>query len=162
MLSESDRYQLSKMSNEFVDKTEQIRESKHSGPLRENMLALLRIKKENPGLSKKDLEPLVLSECHFLFYEYMELYNLLLKEDMDPAILFQLLDVLRDIEDGKCDQMEGSVRVGTLLKEIYIDHKLSETRKRDALYPTSEPVKPKSIHWKDYKEKKEKKEKILP
>ena len=153
MVGESDRYQLSKMSNEFVDKTEQIRESKHSGPLRENILALLRIKKENPGLSKVELEPLVLAECHFLFYEYMELYNLLLKEDMDPAILFQLLDVLRDIEDGKCDQTEGSVRVGTLLKEIYIDHKLSETRKRDALYPTSEPVKPKSIHWKDYKEK---------
>jgi len=151
MLSESDRYQLSKMSNEFVDKTEQIRESKHSGPLRENILALLPIKKENPGLSKVELEPLVLSECHFLFYEYMELYNLLLKEDMDPAILFQLLDVLRDIEEGKCDQMEGSVRVGTLLKEIYIDHKVAETRKRDALYPTSEPVKPKSIHWKDYK-----------
>jgi hypothetical protein len=153
MLSESDRFQLSKMSNEFVDKTEQIRESKHSGPLRENILALLRIKKENPGLSKVELEPLVLAECHFLFYEYMELYNLLLKEDMDPAILFQLLDVLRDIEEGKCDQMEGSVRVGTLLKEIYIDHKVAETRKRDALYPTSEPVKPKTIHWKDYKEK---------
>ena len=156
MLSESDRYQLSKMSNEFVDKTEQIRESKNSGPLRENILNLLRIKKENPTLTKAELEPLILAECHFLFYQYMELYNLLLKEDMDPAILFQLLDVLKDIEDGKCDQTEGSVRVGTLLKEIYIDHKLSETRKRDALYSTPEPMQPKTIHWKDYKENKEK------
>jgi len=152
MLSESDRYQLSKMSNEFVDKTEQIRESKNSSKLRENIVNFLRIKKENPGLSKKDLEPLILAECHFLFYEYMELYNLLLKEDMEPTILFQLLDVLKDIEDGLCDQTEGSVRVGTLLKEIYIDQKLSETRKRDALYST-EPIKPKDIHWKDYKKK---------
>ena len=153
MLSESDRYQLSKMKEHFVDKTDQIRESKHSGPLRENILSLLRIKKENPGLAKADLEPLILAECHFLFYEYMELYNLLLKEDMDPSILFQLLDVLKDIEDGKCDQTEGSVRVGTLLKEIYIDHKLSETRKRDELYSTPEPMKPKAIHWKEYKKK---------
>jgi hypothetical protein len=152
MLSESDRYQLSKMSNEFVDKTEEIRASKNSSKLRENIIHLLRIKQENPGLSKKDLEPLILAECHFLFYEYMELYNLLLKEDMDPSILFQLLDVLKDIEDGKCDQTEGSVRVGTLLKEIYIDQKLAETRKRDALYST-EPIKPKAIHWKDYKKK---------
>jgi hypothetical protein len=152
MLSESDRYQLSKMSNEFVDKTEEIRASKNSSKLRENIISLLRIKKENPGLSKKDIEPLILAECHFLFYEYMELYNLLLKEDMDPSILFQLLDVLKDIEDGKCDQTEGSVRVGTLLKEIYIDQKLAETRKRDALYST-EPIKPKDIHWKDYKKK---------
>lgn len=152
MLSESDRYQLSKMSNEFVDKTEEIRASKNSSKLRENIIHLLRIKQENPGLSKKDLEPLILTECHFLFYEYMELYNLLLKEDMDPTILFQLLDVLKDIEDGKCDQTEGSVRVGTLLKEIYIDQKLAETRKRDALYST-EPIKPKAIHWKDYKKK---------
>ena len=97
MLSESDRYQLSKMSNEFVDKTEEIRASKNSSKLRENIIHLLRIKQENPGLSKKDLEPLILSECHFLFYEYMELYNLLLKEDMDPTIIFQLLDVLKDI-----------------------------------------------------------------
>ena len=140
------------MSNEFVDKTEEIRASKNSSKLRENIIHLLRIKQENPGLSKKDLEPLILAECHFLFYEYMELYNLLLKEDMDPTILFQLLDVLKDIEDGKCDQTEGSVRVGTLLKEIYIDQKLAETRKRDALYST-EPIKPKAIHWKDYKKK---------
>jgi len=156
MLSESDRYQLSKMSNEFVDKTEQIRASKNSIKLRENIIAFLRIKKENPGLPKADLEPLILAECHFLFYEYMELYNLLLKEDMDPSILFQLLDVLKDIEDGLCDQTEGSVRVGTLLKEIYIDQKLAETRKRDALYASPEPMKPKAIHWKDYKENKEK------
>ena len=155
MLSQSDRYQLSKMmeQNQFVDQTEHIRESKHSGKLRENIISFLRIKKENPGLDKKDLEPLVLAECHFLFYEYMELYNLLLKEDMEPSILFQLLDVLKDIEDGVCDQTEGSVRVGTLLKEIYIDHKLTETRKRDELYPSPEPVKPKAIHWKEYKKK---------
>jgi hypothetical protein len=153
MLSQSDRYQLSKMTDQFVDKTEQIRASKNSTKLRENILALLRIKQENPTLEKKDLEPLVLAECHFLFYEYMELYNMLLKEDMDTAILFQLLDVLKDIEDGKCDQTEGSVRVGTLLKEIYIDGKLAETRKRDAMYATPEPMKPKAIHWTDYKKK---------
>jgi len=153
MLSQSDRYQLSKMmdQNQFVDKTDQIRESKHSGKLRENIITFLRIKKENPGLDKQTLEPLVLADCHFLFYEYMELYNLLWKEDMDSTILFKLLDVLKDIEDGKCDQTEGSVRVGTLLKEIYIDSKLAETKKRDEQYASPEPVKPKVINWKDYK-----------
>jgi hypothetical protein len=47
MLSQSDKYQLSKMmeKNQFVDKTEQIRELKHSGKLRENIVAFLRIKK---------------------------------------------------------------------------------------------------------------------
>jgi hypothetical protein len=70
---------------------------------------------------------------------------------MEPSILFQLLDVLRDIEDGKCDQTEGSVRVGTLLKEIYIDSKLAETRKRDEQYASPEPIKPKVISWKNYK-----------
>ena len=152
MLSQSDRYQLSKMTDQFVDKTEEIRASKNSTKLRENIIALLRIKKENPGVDKKELEPLVLAECHFLFYEYMELYNMLLKEDMDTTILFKLLDVLKDIEDGKCDQTEGSVQVGTLLKEIYIDGKLAETRKRDAQF-SSKPITPKAIHWKDYKEK---------
>jgi hypothetical protein len=153
MLSDSDRYQLSKMmeQNNVVDKTDQIRESKHSGKLKENIESLLRIKKENPTLDKNQLEPLVLAECYFLFAEYMELYNLLMKEGMDFNILFQLLDVLKEIEDGKCDQQEGSFKVGTLLKEIYIDSKLAETKKRDALYKSEPILEPKVINWLEYK-----------
>ena len=35
-------------------------------------------------------------------------------------ILFQFIDVLNKIEDGKMDQHEGSYEVGLLLKKIYV------------------------------------------
>ena len=45
-------------------------------------------------------------------------------------ILLQLINVLHYIEDGAVDQHEGSVMVGKLLKEIYID---GAVRKADKL-----------------------------
>jgi hypothetical protein len=150
MLSENDAFQLSKMSHEFVDNTVSIRNLKQSVKLKENIQSFLRIKQEHPDVSKEELEPYILKECHYLFYEHLELYNLLFKKDMDLTIMMKLLDVLTDIEEEKCNQHEGSVKVGTLLKEMYIDCKLSETKQRDELYQTKQ-VAPITISWKEYK-----------
>ena len=84
-------------------------------------------------------------QCSFLFYNYLELYNILFKE-IDTTIVYKLLNVLEGIEQGTYDQHEGSVVVGTLLKEIYIDSRLSETKHEE-----KEMMKPIDIHWKDYK-----------
>ena len=62
MLSESDAFQLSKMSHEFVDNTMSIRNLKQSVKLKENINAFLRIKQEHPTLSKEELEPYILKE----------------------------------------------------------------------------------------------------
>jgi len=149
MLSQSDRFQLQKMmeQNNVVDKTDQIREMKHSGEIKKNVEFILKTKKDNPTLSKKELEEIILPQHSFLFYNYMELYNILFKE-IDTTIVYQLLTVLEGIEKGTYDQQEGSVVVGTLLKEIYIDSKLAETKGEEKV-----SMKPKEIHWKDYKKK---------
>ena len=149
MLSENDRFQLKKMMEQHnvEDKTEKIREMKHSGEIKQNVEFILKIKRENPKLSKKELEELILPECSFLFYNYMELYNILFKE-IDSAIIYKLLSVLEGIEQGTYDQQEGSVVVGTLLKEIYIDSRLAETKLEEKVV-----MKPKEIQWKDYKKK---------
>ena len=149
MLSENDRFQLKKMMEQHnaEDKTEKIREMKHSGEIKQNVEFILKTKRENPTLSKKELEELILPECSFLFYNYMELYNILFKE-IDTAIIYKLLSVLEGIEQGTYDQQEGSVVVGTLLKEIYIDSRLAETKLEEKVV-----MKPKEIQWKDYKKK---------
>ena len=36
-------------------------------------------------------------------------------------MLNNFISCLKEIEDGKVDQNEASVKVGTILKEIYID-----------------------------------------
>ena len=86
-------------------------------------------------------------QCSFLFYNYLEVYNILFKE-IDTTIVYTLLDVLEGIERGTYDQQEGSVVVGTLLKEIYIDSRLAETKQTEKVV-----MKPKEIQWKDYKKK---------
>ena len=80
----------------------------------------------------------------------MQLYNTILKENIDLTIMFKLINILREIENGNYDQHEGSYEVGKLLKTIYIDGTLKDIQKRDEenkiVYK-----EPKSIQWSEYK-----------
>ena len=156
MLSENDKVQLREMieKNNVVDKTDQIRELKHSANIRQDILALLQLKQEHADLLRTDkeaFEKISVQKCHFLFFHYMELYNMILKESMDLAIFDRLLEVLGRIERHEIDQHEGSVLVGTFLKEIYIDGKLAESKRLDELYPSTPKVEPKKISWSEFK-----------
>jgi hypothetical protein len=156
MFSENDKFQLRQMiqQNNVVDKTDQIRELKHSVEIRKSIETLIRLKTEYADLLKTDkekFEEMSVRECRFLFFNYMELYNIILKETMDPSILSTLLDVLGRIESGELDQHEGSFLVGKQLKEIYIDSKLAETKRLDELYPQQVQMAPKPISWKEFK-----------
>jgi hypothetical protein len=43
-----------------------------------------------------------------------------------------MIQILRDIEDGKLDQHEGSFEVGKILKSIYVDSALKRAENLDA------------------------------
>ena len=69
-------------------------------------------------------------------------------------ILFQFLDVLGKIEDGKLDQHDGSFEVGTLLKKIYVDSALRKAEKLNAETDNMEPEYKGAqveISWKQFK-----------
>jgi hypothetical protein len=156
MFSDNDKVQLRQMieKNNVVDKTEQIRELKHSAKIREDIIALIQLKKDYAELlqtDKESFEKISVQKCRFLFFHYMELYNLILKESMDLKILDKLIDVLGRIENNELDQHEGSFLVGTYLKEIYIDGKLAESKRADELYPSVPRVDPKKIAWSEFK-----------
>jgi hypothetical protein len=156
MFSDNDKVQLRQMieKNNVVDKTEQIRELKHSAKIREDIIALIQLKKDYAELlrtDKESFEKISVQKCRFLFFHYMELYNLILKESMDLKILDKLIDVLGRIENNELDQHEGSFLVGTYLKEIYIDGKLAESKRTDELYPSVPRVDPKKIAWSEFK-----------
>ena len=117
-------------SSKFVDMTENIRDVKHSALLRTAIAHMIAFKRDNAELlttNKVLFEERLMKENGFLFMNYMELYNLLLKHDMNMSIMNQLLSCLESIEVGECDQTEASVRVGTLLKSIYIDSVVKDT-----------------------------------
>ena len=71
--------------------------------------------------------------------------------------LTKLLIVLKLIEDGKVDQNEGSVMVGKVLKELYVDSALKQSKHLDEKYEKENLTEinlqkdTKPISWKEYK-----------
>jgi hypothetical protein len=154
-MDEKQRLHLQKMiaANNVEDQTESIRRLKHSGILRNdlNNMVLIKAKYRNDP-EKIHLESM--NECNFLFTYYTDIYNKVRKDEIDIHILYQFLDVLKKIEDGKLDQHEGSFQVGTLLKKLYVDSALKKAEKLDEENKNSkeEPSKPSvKINWKQFK-----------
>ena len=129
-MNQTEKLQLQKMitENNVEDQTELIRQLKHSVVLREDVNNLLLIKSNFTDPDEINLEGMV--TCNFLFTYYTDIYNKIRKDEIDYAILFKFLDVLKKVEDGAVDQHEASYEVGTLLKKLYVD---SAVRKADKL-----------------------------
>ena len=115
------------------------------------------LKKKHARVRKNEPERfsnLCQSQCMFLFSNYTDIYNKVYKDELDLNILSNLLDVLKHIEDGKVDQHEGSVAVGKILKELYVDSALKRCNAIDQSIDTPEVAyaEAKSISWKQFKQ----------
>ena len=136
--------------------TEQIRKLKHSFLIRDDIRKMEIFKKKEETL--KHSEPEVFleklkNECHFLFNNYTDLFNKILKDEIDLTIMQKLLIVLKLIEDEKVDQHEGSVMVGRILKELYVDSAIKRADALDREHGTVRPERDegKKISWKEFK-----------
>ena len=139
-MDDNQRLHLQKMitANNVEDNTDLIRQLKHSHILREDVNNLIMLKsKYFDDPNKINLEGM--TECTFLFTYYTDIYNKIRKDEIDLKILFNALDVLRDIEDGKMDQHEGAFEFGNLLKKIYVDSALKKAEKLNAETGEQEP-----------------------
>ena len=155
-MDDKQKLQLQKMisENNVEDQTELIRKLKHSAIMKNeinNMLFLTAKYVDDP--EKIHLE--CMNECNFLFTYYTDIYNKLRKDEIDVDILNQFLDILEQIEEGELDQHEGSFKVGTLLKKLYVDSALRKAEKLDeenSENKSPEPQKPLlDISWKQFK-----------
>uniref|UniRef100_A0A6C0B8L2 Uncharacterized protein n=1 Tax=viral metagenome TaxID=1070528 RepID=A0A6C0B8L2_9ZZZZ len=142
--------------SEYVNNTESIRKLKHSTKIRDDVRRLDTFKSQNNDLFKNNIErflELAIEQAPFLYNNYMDLFHKMVKDELDLTIMTKLLIVLKMIEDGSVDQYKGSVMVGKVLKELYID---SAVKRGDNLDKEHEEEKPKfiegqSISWKQYK-----------
>jgi hypothetical protein len=153
-MDDNQRLQLQNMikTNNVEDQTSLIRSLKHSDILRTDVANLILLKnKYGNDAEKINIEGM--SDCNFLFTYYTDIYNKVRKGDIDLNILTQFFNVLKEIEDGKLSQHEGSFQVGTLLKEMYIDSALKKAEKlNENNEPTPEPKKAAvEISWKQFK-----------
>jgi len=139
-MDNNQRLHLQKMisTNNVENNTDLIRQLKHSHILREDVNNLIMLKSKYINEPDKiHLEGM--TECNFLFTYYTDIYNKIRKDEIDLKILFNALDVLRDIEDNKLDQHEGAFEFGNLLKKIYVDSALKKAEKLNAETGEKEP-----------------------
>jgi hypothetical protein len=143
-----ERIKLKEMivANDVEDHTESIRGLKHSIKIKADIMEFQELQKSYPTMDMKSdkFKDMACKKCPFLFNHYNEIFHKIIKEEIELSILFQLLHVLKEIEEGSVDQHEGSYKVGLLLKKIYIDSVIDQTK------PDNAP-KCKNISWKQYK-----------
>jgi len=136
ILNNSDKLQLQKMikTNDVKNNTNLIRKTNHSKQIREQVKLLEILKLEYSELYKnnfKEFDTLTVEKCSFLFQNYTDIYNKVLKNELDLEILNHFLDALELIEKGDTDQHEASVKVGVYLKKLYVDSAIKKTEKMD-------------------------------
>jgi hypothetical protein len=115
--------------NNVQDNTENIKRLKHSQLIRDDVDKIQLIINNESTDDFKLLDKICLPHCSFLFTNYTNIYNKLLKKQIDLAILDKFLSCLTSIEDGLQTQHEASYEIGSLLKALYIDTKIYDEPK---------------------------------
>lgn len=115
--------------NNVQDNTDNIRTLKHSKLIRADVDKIIKIINNSTSDDFKILDNACLPHCSFLFTNYTNIYNKLLKKQIDLDTLNRFLNCLKSIEDGLQTQHEASYEIGTLLKALYIDTKIYDEPK---------------------------------
>ena len=174
MLTTQEKIDLKRLleQNECEDNTDNIRKQKHSLKIKKDIDNFVRLKMEYFSNLPKDLttinaeqsakiqktfEETAENKCKFLFETYPDIFRKMMKNELDISIFVKLTEVLKLIEDNKTGQHEGSVLVGRILKEMYLDSAIRRADNADIRIDEEEPepkVLGKSISWKEYKDTK--------
>jgi len=157
-MNSQERLDLKKLLNEVEcdNNTDIIRKLRHSVKIRDDVRRLENLKTNQNDLKKNNKDKFIelcQTECSFLFNNYTDIFNKAVNDEIDLTIMTKLLTVLKLIEDGKVDQHEGSVMVGKILKELYVDSSMKRSENIDKQNETErvEPAQSKNISWRDYK-----------
>jgi len=155
-LTNDERLNLKKMINESEcdDNTDNIRRLKHSVLMRDEIRKLDTLKNTHTDMKTNkndDFVALCQNECQFLYANYTDIFNKLVKDELDLTIMTKLLTVLKLIEDSKVDQHEGSVMVGKILKELYVDSATKRLDNLDKEHEKEPMSEGKAISWKQFK-----------
>ena len=145
-LNDNERLELDKMITAYGadDNTQKIRNLKHSTKIKEDVERFTNLRRKYSRLEmtdKKKFEDIVRSHCNFLWKNYTNIFNRLLKNELNIQILKKFIDKLREIEDGETDQHSASVEVGKILKEMYIDSALRREKHFEEKENGGKPVK---------------------
>jgi hypothetical protein len=160
-ISPQERLDLKRLLNttNCEDNTKHIREVKHSTKIQRDVMELVQFQRKHRKMAEETPEIFELEAqavASFLYVNYTDIFKRILRNEINYEILGKVLDVLKAVEDEKVDQHEGSVLVGKVLKEMYLDSAVRHGNNLDKKYQETAPPKPvpvveKLISWKEYK-----------
>ena len=139
------REQLNDMirDNGTIDNTDLIKDLKHSVQITKEVNIILAIKKRmKTNIDINELDKECLKQCRFLFDNYTNIYNKIIRDQIDVKILYEFLYYLKKIEDGELNQHDASFEIGTLLKKMYVDPIIEDKPNEKKSLP---------IDWNEYK-----------
>ena len=148
--------ELIQNNTEYVDNTEGIRRLKHSVTIRDEIRKIEQLKMRYADMYINEKEAFLemsRTNAAFLFNHYTDIFNKVCADELDLGIMTQLLSVMKLIEDEKVDQNQGSVMVGKILKELYVDSALKRSEKLDQQYAAETVAKVEGVDicWKEWK-----------
>ena len=140
-MDDSQKEKLNEMIEEFktIDSTEELRRVKKSTEIIKEVNLLRKLVNAN------QTEHVCKNSCPLLSKTYTHIFEGIVNKTIDFNILTKLLDNLKSIENGTLDQHEASFKVGSMLKEVYINDKLN-IKKEDKEHPEN------NLTWKQFKE----------
>lgn len=157
-MSNLDKLELKKLLDNanYEDNTAHIRNVKHSILIRDDIRTIEKYKMTHSEMRKNDPEQffnICHSKCSFLFNNYMDIFNKVYNDEIDILIMSKLLAVLKLIEDDAIDQHEGSVTIGQLLKELYLDSAVKRGDRIDKELEKDMPIRieGRKISWREFK-----------
>ena len=157
-MNDKERLHLKQMISETgcEDNTDNIRRLRHSSKIRNDITALQYLKRDQKDVRKSDpnlFSEMCINTAPFMFTNYTDLFHKVCKDELDMKVMWNLLECLEQIEDGKVDQHEGSYVFGKMLKELYVDSAIRRGENLDKEHFVEPPkyVEPIEISWKDFK-----------
>jgi len=136
--------------NDTKDNTGLIRALKHSTSIRKEVAIIQNIKRKSHDIDFKSLDKQARAQgCTFLFQHYPNIYNKLLKNEIQIKILYSFLDELESIEKGNQSQHEASYKIGMLLKEMYVDKRIDQEKEQNGNAPCKKAKS--NISYEEYK-----------
>jgi hypothetical protein len=141
--------------------TQRIRALRHGRKIQAQVRLLQELKVSHKDMALMDpakYDRMVHSHCDFLWSNYMMIFNRLLRDEIDVDILNRFIETLIQVEDGEMDEFDASVKVGGILKELYLDSAIKRKEKqedKDKLLQAAEAGKKRrparDISWSQFK-----------
>jgi hypothetical protein len=145
--------QLQRMIEEYgvQDTTQDIRDAKQSSILLKELHEFERFRRTS-RLSKYMFAEKARTILSYWHTNYKSIFDKIVMNEINMDILNTFVLTLKQVEDGNLNQHEASFKIGSILKQMYVDSKIDESRAKSSVATSGSQGTGNGITWKQYKE----------